>query len=235
MTPGVRALLCAALLAAAGCAPRTPPAAQLEALAMTASQQQSAKAERELRLWAERGAAVAQRELGQLYASRPARARESVAWLSRAARQGDAEAACAMGDSLRAPSPAAAWLWYAQAAAAGHARAALMLGLMARNGDGIARDPRLALRWLERAAGQGNAHAMFLLSNMLRDGEAGVADAAHARVWLERAAENDYPAALHELALTVQLGDGQSPKDELRAQHLLKEATEHRHNNWNHF
>jgi hypothetical protein len=35
--------------------------------------------------------------------------------------------------------------------------------------------------------------------------------------------------------MTVQLGDALSPKDELRAGHLLKEATEHRRNNWNRF
>ncbi len=231
-------LLCLAMLVAGGCVQPTPSAAAIEALAMQASQQHSAEAERRLRSWAGQGALVAQRELGLLYAGRPALAAESRAWLSRAARQGDAEAACALGDALRAnvvPAPAAAWPWYAQAAALGNARAALMLGLMARNGEGVARDPRLAMHWLNRGAERGNPHAMFVLANMLRDGEAGMADPVRARAWLEQAAELEYPAAIQELALTVQRGDAQSPKDELRAEHLLKEANEHRHENWRQF
>jgi TPR repeat protein len=236
MRPAVRALFWLALLTAGGCGPRTPPAAHIEAFAMQASQQQSVEAERRLRLWAEQGVVVAQRELGLLYAKRPALAGDSVAWLSKAARRGDAEAACALGDALRArPAPAAAWPWYAQAAALGNARAALMLGLMARNGEGVARNPGLAVRWLNRAAERGNAHAMFLLANIVRDGEAGTVDPTRARAWLEQAAEHGYPAAIQELALTVQHGDALSPKDGLRAAHLLKEANEHRHNNWNHF
>ena len=35
--------------------------------------------------------------------------------------------------------------------------------------------------------------------------------------------------------MTVELGDAHSAKDLHRASHLLKEATEHRHNNWNRF
>ena len=238
MRHGYRALLCLAFLPAGGCTPAAPPAARIEAVAMQASQQQSGEAERSLLQWADQGAVVAQRELGLLYARQPARTGESTAWLSKAARKGDAQAACAMGDALlsqAAPAPAAAWTWYAQAAALGHARASLMLGLLARNGEGVARDPKLGALWLNHAAERGNGHAMFLLSNMLRDGEAGIADPARARAWLEQAADHEYPAAVQELALAVQRGDAQSPKDALRAEHLLKEANEHRHNNWRQF
>ena len=35
--------------------------------------------------------------------------------------------------------------------------------------------------------------------------------------------------------MTVQLGDAHSARDERRAGYLLKEATEHRRNNWNRF
>ena len=223
---------------ACGCTPDPLLGARIEALAMQASQQQSGAAELRLRLWAEHGAVVAQRELGLLYAKHPARAGESKEWLVKAARQGDAGAACAIGDALLfkiVPAPSEAWPWYAQAATLGNARASLRLGLLARNGDGVARDPKLAVHWLNRAAERGDAHAMFMLSNMLRDGEAGKADPRRARVLLEQAAEHEYPAAIQELALTIQHGDAQSAKDELRAEHLLKEANEHRHNNWNQF
>jgi TPR repeat protein len=44
---------------------------------------------------------------------------------------------------------------------------------------------------------------------------------------LEDAAEHEYPPALQDLAMAVQNDDAQ------RAGHLLKEAAEHRRNNWN--
>jgi TPR repeat protein len=216
------------MLALAGCVRAPPPAAHLEALAMQAAQSQSAEAERQLRHWAGRGAPVAQRELGLLYASRPATADQARAWLTKAALQDDAQAACALGDLLRAGSSlTGAWTWYEQAALLGHARAALMLGLMARNGEGVKRDAKLAQYWLTRGAERGNAHAMFALSNMLRDGEAGPADAARAHDWLEQAAEHEYPAALQELAM--------QSNDALRSSHLLKEANEHRQSSWKRF
>lgn len=233
-----RALLSLVCLTACGCTPQVPPDTRIEALAMLASQQGSTKAEWRLRQWADQGASVAQRELGLLYAKRPARVSESSGWLFKAAQQGDAEAACALGDALLSqlvPAPAQAWPWYVQAAEQGNGRASLMLGLLARNGEGVARDPKLAAHWLNRAAERGNAHAMFLLANMLRDGEGGPADPVRARAWLEQAAEHEYPGAIHELALTIQHGDAESPMDELRAQHLFKEANEHRHNNWSQF
>ncbi|MFL6657760.1 MAG: tetratricopeptide repeat protein [Massilia sp.] len=228
MMPARTLLAASLLLALAGCGREAPPAARLEALAMTAAQSQSAEAERQLRHWAARGAPVAQRELGLLYASRAAKVEEARIWLTKAALQNDAQAACALGDLARATSTmAGAWTWYEQAALLGHARAALMLGLMARNGEGTERDPTRAQYWLTRGAERGNAHAMFALSNMLRDGEAGPADAARAHEWLEQAAEHEYPAALQELAM--------QSSDALQSSHLLKEANEHRQSNWNRF
>ena len=56
-------------------------------------------------------------------------------------------------------------------------------------------------------------------------------DPVHARALLEASAEHEYPPAQQELALAVQAGDALTPKDALRASHLLKEANEHRHNN----
>lgn len=102
-----------------------------------------------------------------------------------------------------------------------------MLGLMAKNGDGVRRDAATAARWLQLASELGNAHAMFLLSYAYREGDGVVRDIERSRMLLEESAEREYPPALHELALTV--------ADPQRASHLMKEATEHRRNNWNRF
>jgi TPR repeat protein len=156
--------------------------------------------------------------------------------LRQAALAGDAQAAYHLGELYRTAvgndtgkdgGPGAAWPWYQRAAEGGQARAALMLGLMAKNGDGVRRDAATAARWLQLASELGNAHAMFLLSYAYREGDGVARDAERAHALLEESAEHEYPPALHELAITV--GDPQ------RASHLMKEATEHRRNNWNRF
>ncbi|WP_296000353.1 tetratricopeptide repeat protein [Rugamonas sp.] len=230
-------------MALAACQPQNtkPTSAQIESVAMAASQQGAAGAERQLRDWAAQGWPVAQRELGMLYRPRPARRADALQLLEQAARAGDTEAAFELGELERTavagvtPDPAAAWPWYRMAAEKKHARAALMLALLARNGEGVARDDAVAAHWLTVAAELGEAHAMFLLSNAYHDGQGVPRDAGQARQLLEAAAEHDYPPAIQELAMTVQTGDALSPKDELRASHLMKEANEHRHNSWNTF
>ena len=237
----VAAALAAALLSGCQIQREPPDAAQIETVGMQALQQADAGAERKLMAWAEQNRPVAQRELGLLYQSRPRQRAEALPWFERAARGGDAEAAFRLGEMLRLggagvpAQPAAAAPWYQLAAQQRHARAALVLGQLYKNGDGVARDDGVAARWLTAASEGGNAHAMFLLSYFYSEGRGVARDPARARALLEESAEHEYPPALQELALTVQLGDAHSARDERRAGYLLKEATEHRHNNWNRF
>lgn len=237
----VAAALAAALLSGCQIQREPPDAAQIETVGMRALQQADAGAERKLMAWAGQNMPVAQRELGLLYQGRPRQRAEAVTLFEAAARGGDAEAAFRLGEMLRlggagvAAQPAAAAPWYQLAAQRRHARAALVLGQLYKNGDGVARDDRLAARWLTAASDGGNAHAMFLLSYFYSEGRGVARNPARARALLEESAEHEYPPALQELALTVQLGDAHSARDERRAGYLLKEATEHRHNNWNRF
>jgi TPR repeat protein len=99
----------------------------------------------------------------------------------------------------------------------------------ARSGDGVRRDETVSLRWLGVASELGNAQAMFLLSDAYRFGSGVERDQARGLRLLEQAAEHEYPPALQDLALAVQGQDAQ------RASHLLKEASEHRRNNWNRY
>ncbi|MCL6485146.1 hypothetical protein [Janthinobacterium lividum] len=41
----------------------------------------------------------------------------------------------------------------------------LMLGLLAANGEGVAKNSSIAARWLEKSSELGNRHAMILLYN----------------------------------------------------------------------
>ncbi len=242
-TQALGAALLLAMLAACQRSSAPPEAAQIEATAMKASQQGDRLAEQRLRDWAAQGATVARRELGLLYSTQPQLRREAMHALELAARSGDAQAAFALAELYRAgapganlaPAPAAARPWYLQAALRQHARAALMLGLLYKNGEGVPRDAAQAAGWLTQASKLGNAHAMFLLSNAYMEGSGVARDAVRGRALLEQAAEHEYPPAIQELAMAVQQGDAYSEQDGLRASHLLKEATEHRHNNWNRF
>ena len=90
----------------------------------------------------------------------------------------------------------------AGSAAAQDAQAAYRLGLMHRNGVGVAQDAQRAAALIEAAAKGQVPAAMFTLSNMLASGEGMARDEAGARRWLEAAAGLGYPAALQQLALT---------------------------------
>lgn len=222
------AILLAASLTACLSSP-PPTAAEIEAVAMHARQAGDHKAERRVRGWASKDMPVAERELALIYQARPGHRADALRLFEQAARAGDTEAAFELGQMLRAAAPDKAWLWYRQAAQQGHARSALMLGLLAANGEGVPKDPAVAARWLENSSELGNAHAMFLLYNAYREGRGVAPDLARAHALLEEAAHHEYPPAIQELAMTVQADDA------LRAGHLMKEATEHRHNNWNRF
>ncbi|MFZ4875820.1 tetratricopeptide repeat protein [Janthinobacterium sp. Mn2066] len=222
------ALALAAALAA--CQSSTlPTSAEIEASAMQARQANDARAEHRVRYWAGLGLPVAERELALVYQLRPERRDDAVRLFEQAARAGDTEAAFELGQMLRSSEPQQAWLWYRQAAEQRHAKAALMLGLLAANGEGLPQDQAEAARWLAVSSELGNAHAMFLLYNAYREGRGVARDLAKSRALLEESAHHEYPPALQELAMTVQADDA------LQASHLLKEATEHRHNNWNKF
>ena len=213
-----------------------PSAAQVEAVAMKAAQSADLAAELRLRNWAAEGLPVAQRELALFYKGKPGLAPDARLLFERAAGRGDAEASFQLGELDRARGESAAAVpRYTAAAERKHAKAALMLALVLRNGEAGTFDDAGAAKWLAVSAELGNAHAMFLLSNAYNEGRGVPRNPAAGRKLLEDAADHEYPPALQELAMAVQAGDTLTPRDELRASHLMKEATEHRRNNWNRF
>jgi TPR repeat protein len=77
---------------------------------------------------------------------------------------------------------------YTTAASAGDASAAYRLGLLYRDGKGVASDPAAAARWLEVAAKGGHTQAEIALAGMYEQGVGVVRDPAAAYAWLDRAA-----------------------------------------------
>ncbi len=126
---------------------------------------------------------------------------EGLAWLRRAAEQGDAGAQYDLGVMLMASAPEAGegLQWYARAAQQGHAHAQYNLGEAYAHGRGVARDAKTACAWWEKAAEQGLAEAQYNLGMHRWTGEGCAADPNAALAWLTRAAEQGFMQAQHNL------------------------------------
>ncbi|WP_256080912.1 tetratricopeptide repeat protein [Massilia sp. YIM B04103] len=110
------------------------------------------------------------------------------------------------------------------AAEDGNAAAAYYLGLMYRNGMGVARDSNLAAHWLCKAAQGRVAPAMFLYANMLLNGEGAARDEVTARRWIEQAAALEHPGAMLQMALALREGSMGFERDEAQYEIYMKEA-----------
>ena len=137
-------------------AAQVPPAAEALASAV-------AKLKRE----AEQGNAVAQGNLGFMYAN------------GRGVAKDDAEAV----------------KWYRLAAEQGLAVAQFNLGNMYDNGRGVPKDDAEAVKWFRLAAEQGNAEAQFNLSGMYWRGEGTPQDFVRAYAWASIAAAGGHAKA----------------------------------------
>jgi len=121
--------------------------------------------------------------------------------LHSAAEQGHVKAMVRLAYLLdKAEENESAVRWYTRAAQAGDAEAALGLGTLYANGEGVPRDAALALRWITRAAQAGYGPALVTLAAIYRRGDLGVAASREqARHWLEQAVAAGYGPARTEL------------------------------------
>jgi TPR repeat protein len=113
--------------------------------------------------------------------------------------------------------------WYERAFEVGHVAAAKIVGDMAYNGVGGARDLKRAVKWYARGARYGHAPSQFAMARMYETGEAGKTDLKLAAIWYNEAAKVDYPPALYALAYAYDRGAGVKP-DPARAAGLYKTA-----------
>ena len=111
---------------------------------------------------AEQGNAVAQRNLGVLYAN------------GQGVRQDYQEAA----------------KWTRKAAEQGNASAQFNLGLLYVNGQGVRQDYREAAKWTRKAAEQGYASAQFNLGVLYEQGQGVRQNKAVAKEWFGKACDN---------------------------------------------
>jgi len=112
------------------------------------------------------------------------------------------------------------------AAAAGHHRAQINLGIFYLSGRGVPRDLVQARAWLEKAAAGGDPHALYLLGRALSesDGQA-VEDPVRAADLFRRAAEQGHALAGLRYGLALSEGFG-IKRDMAAAQRWLMQARE---------
>lgn len=99
--------------------------------------------------------------------------RKSIAWYSRAAEQGDAEASLALSgwyltgaEGILPQSDQEAFLWAQKAAEQGLAKAEFAVGYYTETGIGTNKDLAEAKKWYLRAAEQGQKRAMARLAEL---------------------------------------------------------------------
>lgn len=121
---------------------------------------------------AEQGDAIAQTDLGLMYAQaegKPQNYGEAVRWWRRAADQGFARGQFNLGQAYHrgegvAQDDAEAVKWWRKAAEQGHAKAQTSLGVSYSVGRGVTADLQAAHFWLSRGAAQGNENARLALA-----------------------------------------------------------------------
>ena len=113
---------------------------------------------------------------------------------------------------------------YAETAAVGgNVEAALLSGIMARDGRGGDRDLQAAVGWFRRAADQGEPVALYQLGLLARLDDASL-DLGEARSWFERAARGNHIAGM--VAYAVELRNSPLPQEQASARQWAERAAQ---------
>jgi len=178
---------------------------------------------------AQSGQAWAQTKIGIKYVLESddiARLGEGLRWLNAAADQNDTEALRALS-ALAAQgrgidqSDKESFKYMRRAAELGSPEAQYELANMLANGRGMPRDMEAAIVWGRKAAEQGHASAQFAMAKVLI-GSVEQTRKNEAVDFLSKAAQGGHVEALLFLATAVGKGEYGLPKDEARAEALLK-------------
>ncbi|MDR2456331.1 MAG: sel1 repeat family protein [Deltaproteobacteria bacterium] len=115
----------------------------------------------------------------------------ALAWLEKAAVEGDLEAMLELAKILQDKDPEKAKRWLERAAAAGSAKASTRLGLM----GAVEGDPEEAFRRYKEAAEAGDPEAQYCLGMMHLSGDGAPFDPMTAMDLIEKAAGQGYLSA----------------------------------------
>lgn len=144
--------------------------------------------------------------------------------LMEAAIQGDAQAQLRLGIACdEAADYAEAVKWYRLAAQQGLPQAQNNLGVMYKDGQGVAQDYGQAVAWFQKAAHQGNLLALSNLGYMYQAGLGVARDYAAARRCYMEAARRGHSVAQKNLAIMYRDGLGM-PVDSDSARYWYQQA-----------
>ena len=202
-----RFLFCLAAMALL--VPTTPTMAQV-------GQAQPRVDERDLRLWADRGDADAQFELGIRLLTGEGlekKPEEGAKFVQAAAAQNHLRAQHVLGTlyeegiGLKQDFKKAAE-WYRKAANYGLPMAQHSMGVLYDTGRGVDKDPKEAAQWFRKAANQDHAPSQAAYASKLERGDGLEKDTAKAASWYLRASKNDFVPAMTRLAYMYYTGKG---------------------------
>jgi TPR repeat protein len=192
-----------------------------------------ATAMRLFRQFAEQGNAVAQYNLGIIYAygrGIPQDFREAAKWYRLGAEQGIARAQYNLavmydrGLGL-VQDYREALKWYRLAAEQNNSMAQSNLGLMYFQGHGVTQDYREAAKWFRLAAKQGNAEAQNNLGGMYAQGQGVTQDYLRAHMWLNLAASRlSSDAGKAAIQNRDIIAESLSPSQVVRAQEMARKC-----------
>ncbi|MCB1225328.1 MAG: sel1 repeat family protein [Verrucomicrobiales bacterium] len=184
-----------------------------------------ARAERELRAWADRGDMDAQFELGiRLITGEGVKKDEKAGldYVTKAAEQGQPRAQHVMGTlyadgTVVKKDLAQAFAWFLKAAENGLPMAQHTVGVSYELGEGVEKDPAAATEWFKKAAAQNYLPSVSAYASKLERGQDGAEkDPAMAALLYLKAARQDYVPAMSRLAYLYYSGNG-VPVDYRRA------------------
>lgn len=154
---------------------------------------------------ADRGEALAQMNLGDIYAkglSVTQSYKLAAKWYRLAADQSNAPAQLALGELYEVGQgvprdEAEAAKLYRAAAEQGNPAAQYSLAVLYVSGNGVRANPAEALKWYQAAAKQGDALAQYSLGMRFLEGRGGKADPVQAYQWLSLAADQGVADAVN--------------------------------------
>lgn len=115
---------------------------------------------------------------------------------------------CYEGGELIPQDKKAAADLFREAAALGHVKAQLYLGVCYYNGEGVQLDKTVAAKWFRKAAEQGDAEAQYRLGQVCFYGVGAKRDEAEGVRWFHKAAEQEYVEAQYDLGCCYRYGEG---------------------------
>jgi TPR repeat protein len=212
------------------------PTEQIERLRLKAQAAPQTDALAQIRLAADQGNRSARRVAAFLYLNKTDYAswQTGLEYARLAAKQGDPEAFYLLGQAnfnghatlTQMPDYGRARHWFELAAEHGSGKAQYFLGLIYKNGYGVAADPQTASNWFQQSVDHGNADAMFMLGNAYAHGDGVKPDVKRARKLYQAAASLEHPLASQTLAFALQQGELGFARNQDQADEMMLE-TEH--------